>query len=405
MDTNKVHTVTVNAGSSSIKLGLFIDDIPRKVIEGTVENIGQPSASLVVHDKAVSDSSTTTSVVAADHVAAAHILTDWLKQQVPDMTVAAIGHRIVHGGPKYYEPQVIDETLLADLRELTPFDPEHLPVEIVLIKEFQELFPGVKQIACFDTAFHHDLPSVARLLPIPRQFEAKGVRRYGFHGLSYAFVQEELRRLEGDDAANGKVIIAHLGSGVSLAAIHNGKSIDTTMGLTPAAGVPMSTRSGDLDPGLALYLSRVEGYDAEKFNDMVNFKSGLLGISETSADMKQLLEREVEDVRAKDAVDLFCYQVKKSIGGLAAALGGIDTLIFTGGMGENATRVRARICDGLEFLGVTLEASRNDEGNPVISSDSGQVSVRVMHTDESVTIAQNVQHILTNKKNMEDEVE
>ncbi len=398
--TNTNLILTVNAGSSSIKFALFsAEGSPRKIGWGTVENIGQPSATLVVQH------GETTSVVAADHIAAGHVLTDWLRQQAPGAIIGVIGHRIVHGGPKYYEPQVIDDRILADLRELTPFDLEHLPVEVALIEEFQKLFPGVEQVACFDTAFHHDLPNVARLLPIPRHFEAKGVRRYGFHGLSYAFVLEELRRLEGDDTANGKIIIAHLGSGVSLTAVSNGKSIDTTMGLTPAAGVPMSTRSGDLDPGLALYLSRSEGYDAEKFNDMVNFKSGLLGISETSADMKQLLEREVEDVRAKDAVDLFCYQVKKSIGSLAAALGGLDTLVFTGGMGENAPRIRTRICDGLEFLGIALEASRNDESNPVISSDNSHIAVRVIHTDESVTIAQNVWNIMTKNKSTEGQVE
>src|SRR6266542_1448104 len=290
MNTSDTHIVTVNAGSSSIKLALFeASNVSRKILEGVVENIGQPSASLIVHSETASNTSKT-SVVAADHAAAAQLLTDWLKKQAPQTTILAIGHRIVHGGLKYHEPQIADDGMLAALRELTPFDPEHLLVEIQLIEEFQKLFPDAKQVACFDTAFHHDLPTVARLLPIPRHFEAKGIRRYGFHGLSYAFVVHELQRLEGSDAANDRLIIAHLGSGVSLAAIRQGKSIDTTMGLTPASGVPMSTRSGDLDPGLALYLSRSEGYDAEQFNDMVNFKSGLLGISETSADMKQLLE-------------------------------------------------------------------------------------------------------------------
>jgi len=386
--TNAGSILTVNAGSSSIKFALFdIGDSSRKISWGAIENIGQPSASLVVDGGA-------TLVVAPNHKTAAELLIDWLKRQTPKAYISAIGHRIVHGGPKYHESQLIDSQMIRDLHELTQFDSEHLSVEMQLIQEFQEMFPGIKQVACFDTAFHHDLPNVARLLPIPRQFEAKGIRRYGFHGLSYAFVLEELRRLEGDDAANGKIIIAHLGSGASLTAIHNGKSIDTTMGLTPASGIPMSTRSGDIDPGLVLYLARTAGYDADKFNDMVNFKSGLLGISETSADMKQLLEYEAEDTRAKDAVDLFCYQVKKSIGGLAAALGGLDTLVFTGGIGENAPKIRARISEGLEFLGVMLDASRNDAGNALASSDNGRVTVRIIHTDESVMIARNVQQIL-----------
>jgi len=390
-NTSTSFILTVNVGSSSIKFALFDGStVLRKINGGAIENIGQSSAVLTVGDSI-------TPAVVPDHMAAAQILTDWLKRQNPETTISVIGHRIVHGGPQYYEPCLIDDKMLNDLRELVLFDPEHLPREIQLIEEFRNLFPNAKQVACFDTAFHHDLPSVARLLPIPRHFEAKGIRRYGFHGLSYAFVLQELQRLEDSDVANGRLVVAHLGSGASLVAIRDGKSIDTTMGLTPAAGIPMSTRSGDLDPGLALYLSHTEGYDIAKFNDMVNFKSGLLGVSETSADMKQLLEREIEDPRAKDAVDLFCYQAKKSIGSLAAALGGLDTLVFTGGMGENAPKIRARICEGLEFLGITLEAQKNDAGVSLISSADSRVAVRVIHADESAIIAQSVQQVTTNK--------
>jgi len=285
------------------------------------------------------------------------------------------------------------------LGELTLFDPEHLLIELQLIGAFQELYPNVKQVACFDTAFHHDLPDVARLLPIPRHYEAKGIRRYGFHGLSYAFVLEEIQRLDGADAANGRLVLAHLGNGVSLTAVHHGKSIDTTMGLTPAGGVPMSTRSGDLDPGLALYLANIEGMDAGHYNDLVNFRSGLLGISETTSDMEELLKHEADDERAKVAIDLFCYQVKKSIGGLAAASGGLDTLVFTGGMGENAPKVRARVCEGLEFLGIEVEASRNTGNADIISTDSGRVKVRVIHTDESSTIAKDTWQLINKLEN------
>jgi len=216
------------------------------------------------------------------------------------------------------------------------------------------------------------------------------VRRYGFHGLSYEFLMGELARLDGAPAARGKVILAHLGSGASLAAVRDGKSIDTSMGLTPAAGVPMSTRSGDLDPGLFSYLARTEKLSAKQFGEMVNFQSGLLGVSETSADMQALLKCETEDVRAAEAVALFCYQVRKCIGAFAAALGGVETLIFAGGIGENAPTVRARICEGLGFLGIDLDEGRNAASGAMISSASGRVTVRVVHTDEEIVIARAV---------------
>jgi acetate kinase len=284
--------------------------------------------------------------------------------------------------------------LIQELRRLCPFDPEHLPDEILLIEAFQRRFPHLPQVACFDTAFHHDLPRVARLLPIPRRYEAQGVRRYGFHGLSYTFLMGELARLDGADAARGRVVLAHLGNGASLAAVHHGKSIDTSMSFTPAAGVPMSTRSGDLDPGLGSYLASTEHVSPEQFGKMVNFESGLLGISETSSDMRELLDCEARDERAAEAVMLFCYQVKKWIGAFTAALGGIDTLIFAGGIGENAPNVRARICDGLGFLGIDLDQLRNAESEPLISSDAGRVKIRVIRTDEELVIARSVVRVL-----------
>lgn len=380
-DSSDTHILTVNAGSSSIKLALFAaDGTAQKVLEAAVENIGQPSAKLVASDGAKP-------VTANSHSDATKLLTDWLAAHIAAHSIVAVGHRIVHGGPDYHETLAASDDVLADLRKLAAFDPEHLPIELELVAVFQDVLPQAQHVLCFDTAFHHDLPARSRLLPIPRHFEAKGLRRYGFHGLSYAYILEELRRVEGETAANGKVIIAHLGSGASLAALQNGKPIDTTMSMTPASGIPMSTRSGDIDPGLALYFAHTEGYDAERFNRMVNFESGLLGISETTADMKKLLEAEGQDERAKDAVDVFCYQAKKSIGGLAAALGGLNTLVFTGGMGENAPKIRARVCEGLEFLGVTVDDARNQQGDRLISADGGQVGVHVIHTDEAVTIA------------------
>jgi acetate kinase len=276
------------------------------------------------------------------------------------------------------------------LRQLSPFDPEHLPEEILLTEAFHRRFPHLTQIACFDTAFHHDMPRVAQLLPIPRRYEVAGVRRYGFHGLSYEFLREELVRLGDPAATTGRVILAHLGNGASLAAMRDGKSIDTSMGLTPTAGLVMSTRTGDLDPGLVWYLSRTEKMSAKQFNELANFQSGLLGVSETSSDMRELLAQEAGDVRAAEAVALFCYQAKKWIGAYAAALGGLDTLVFAGGIGENAPPVRARICEGLGFLGIELDETRNAKNAAVISTDASRATVRVIRTDEELMIARSV---------------
>jgi acetate kinase len=386
--------LTINGGSSSIKFALFeAGDSLQRILSGTIERIGLPDATFVVKGVNKADNFTR-SLTAPNHTAAVGVLMDWIEERIQRGELTAVGHRVVHGGPKYSQPQRITPEMVKELHQLQPFDPEHLPEEILLTEAFYRRFPNLVQVACFDTAFHHDLPRVARLLPIPRRFEVLGVRRYGFHGLSYAFLMEELARVAGPQAARGRVILAHLGNGASLAAVSEGKSLDTSMGLTPTGGVPMSTRSGDLDPGLVWYLARTEGITAKKFNEMVNFQSGLLGVSETSSDMQDLLERETEDVRAAEAVALFCYQVKKWIGAFAAALGGLDTLVFAGGIGENASTVRARICDGLGFLGIELEEKRNTDGAAVISPEASRVAVRVMHTDEEWIIAKTVCRVL-----------
>ena len=305
-----------------------------------------------------------------------------------------MGHRVVHGGPKYSDPQLITKEMVEELHQLTPFDPEHLPEEILLTEAFHRRFPDLPKIACFDTAFHHDLPRVAQLLPIPRRYEAQGMRRYGFHVLSYAFLMGELARLAGAEAAKGRVILAHLGNGASLAAVREGQSVDTSMSFTPTAGVPMSTRSGDLDPGLVWYLARTEKMSAKQFNEMINFQSELLGVSETSSDMRDLLKCGTRDVRAAEAVALFCYQIKKWVGAFAAALGGLDTLVFAGGIVENAPIVRTRICEGLGFLGIALEEKRNAANEGVISAEASRVSVRVIRTDEEWMIASTVCRVL-----------
>jgi acetate kinase len=259
-----------------------------------------------------------------------------------------------------------------------------------LIERFRGRFRDVPHVACFDAAFHKDMPVVAKTIAIPRRFQRTGVRRYGFHGLSYAYLMQEFERIAGAEAANGRVILAHLGNGASLAAVHGGRSVDTTMAFTPAAGLMMSTRSGDIDPGLVSFLARSEEMTAEQFDHMVNHESGLLGVSETSSDMRDLLARESEDHRAAQAVSLFCYQAKKWIGAYAAVLGGLDTLVFAGGIGENAPPVRSRICEGLEFLGIELDHSSNVATADVITTDASRVTVRVIRTNEELMIAKSV---------------
>ncbi|MGC2458868.1 MAG: acetate/propionate family kinase [Gallionellaceae bacterium] len=393
--------LTVNGGSSSIKFALFeADGALRRIVDGGIERIGQPQATL--RAKGVNPEDNFSRLVTApDHTVAVGALMDWIEERSGRDALTAMGHRVVHGGAKYYKPQRITAEMIEELHRLSPFDPEHLPEEILLTEAFHRRFPGLPQVACFDTAFHHDLPRVAQQLPIPRRYEALGVRRYGFHGLSYAFLMEELARLGDPAAMNGRVILAHLGNGASLAAVRDGKPVDTSMGFTPAAGVPMSTRSGDIDPGLVWYLARTENMSAQQFNEMVNSQSGLLGMSETSSDMRDLLDREMQDVRAAEAVALFCYQVKKWIGSFAAALGGLDTLVFAGGIGENAPIIRARICQDLEFLGIVLEAKQNASNEGVISPAASRVAVRVIHADEEQMIARTVCRILDLDKKRE----
>jgi acetate kinase len=352
--------LTINAGSSSIRFALFASGARlERVMDEKLERLGNQSAG-----------------------ASVDLLVEKLRGEsaVPD----AIGHRVVHG-MLHTQPERVTPALLEELKRITPYDPEHLPREIALIEAFQQRFPGVPQVACFDTAFHRHMPAVATLLPIPRRYAASGVQRYGFHGLSYAFLMRELKRLGDPAAERGRVILAHLGSGASMAAVRDGRCIDTSMGFTPAAGLVMSTRSGDLDPGLMSYLARTESMTAAQFQTMVNHESGLIGISETSADIRDLLQAESADARAREAIDVFCYQAKKWIGAFAASMGGVDTLVFAGGIGENAAAVRRRICEGLEFIGVDVDTSLNEQHAARISC--GAVAVRIIRTDEESVIA------------------
>ncbi|MGA8758985.1 MAG: acetate/propionate family kinase [Stellaceae bacterium] len=388
------HILTINGGSSSIKFALFEAGDPlRRILEGEIERIGLPEARLRVEGSNPADSFSRP-VTAPGHATAVGPLMDWIEEHSGRDALAAVGHRVVHGGPKYSEPQQVTAEMIEELHRLSPFDPEHLPLEIELIDAFRRRHPALPQVACFDTAFHRTMPRVATLLPIPRRYEAQGVRRYGFHGLSYEFLMEALARLGDPAAAKGRVILAHLGNGASLAAVRDGKSIDTSMGFTPAAGLVMSSRSGDLDPGVVSYLARTEKMSAAQFQKMVNHESGLLGVSQTSSDMRGLLKREALDVRAAEAVALFCYQAKKWVGAFAAALGGLDTLVFAGGIGENAPLVRERLCYGLGFLGIELDQECNARSAPLISSKAGHIRLRVIRTDEELIIARSAARLL-----------
>ena len=381
--------LTINGGSSSIRFALYqVGEALERRLYGKIDRIGLSGTSLTVNDPATNQQSSH-HLAASDHKSAANFLIDWLEKQDGFTSVGAVGHRVVHG-MQHTAPELVTQELLDELYRIKPYDPDHLPREIELIEAFRQRHPKLPQLTCFDTAFHRDMPRVAKLLPIPRRYEATGVQRYGFHGLSYAYLMDELARLGDPAATTGHVILAHLGNGASMAAVRDGKSFDTSMGFTPTAGLPMSTRSGDLDPGLVSYLARAEQMTATQFDYMVNHESGLLGVSEISSDMRDLLAQEAGDVRAAEAVALFCYQAKKWIGSFAAALGGLDTLVFAGGIGENAPVIRARICEGLDFLGIKIDEKQNASNECVISAADGRVTARVIPTDEELTIARSV---------------
>jgi xylulose-5-phosphate/fructose-6-phosphate phosphoketolase len=386
--------LTINGGSSSIKFAVFTcDRKPRRLFGGQIERIGEMGTRLVA-TTGTSAAPDIRSVDAADHRQAAAHLIAYLRQRLGAATIVGIGHRVVHGGVHLLAHQLVTPDLIAELRRTQPLDLAHLPREIALIESFRGAFPDLPQVACFDAAFHREMPRVASLLPIPRHYDAAGVRRLGFHGLSYTYLLARLEELSGPEAARGRVLMAHLGSGASMAAVRGGKPVDTTMAFTPTAGLVMGTRPGDLDPGLLVYMMRVQKMAPEQMDDFISRRCGLLGLSETTSDMRDLLARRAADTRAAEAVDVFCYQARKFIGALAAAMGGLDTLVFSGGIGERAPEVRARICADLGFLNVHLDAGANSENADIISSPTGGVTVRIIPTDEESVIAQAIGEFL-----------
>lgn len=387
--------LAVNAGSSSIKFGMFSATDPiAQVFAGGITGIGTDAATFKVCETSSGDALCREFCI-PDRVTAVNVLADWLTERIAPGALAAIAHRIVDGAPSERRTAVIDRPLLAALYDSAPDVPEHLPLELHLIETLRRKFIGTAHIACFDSWFHLSMPRIAHLLPLPRKYEAMGLKRYGFHGLSCAFLMKELERVAGAPAATGKIVIAHLGGGASVTAVRMGHSCDTTMGMTPGGGIMMGSRSGDLDPGVGWFLVRHAEMTPASFNHVANHESGMLGISETSGDVQVLLARQATDHRAAEALDLFCYQARKGVASMAAAIEGIDTLIFAGGIGEHCAEIRARICAPLAFLGVVLDPNRNGSGAGLVSSEESRVAVRVLHTDEQWMLAEEARLLLS----------
>ncbi len=389
MGTKKNTIVVINAGSSSIKFAVYgIDGKLEKLSYGAINGIQQADV-VGTLTNCSSKAKKTFSVSHGDFLSATQALVYVLNEEY-DMNVVAIGHRVVHGGSRYSRTTKITDEVFSHLQDIVSLDPDHMPSALILMRELNRMWPDAQHVACFDTAFFRDMPRIARIIPLPRRFEQMGVKRYGFHGLSYEYVQSQFEQFAGPAAASGRVIYAHLGSGASLTATLNRRPMDTTMGFSPASGIVMSTRSGDLDPTIGGFLEKTHHMSAADYSRVVNQESGLLGVSGTSADMYTLLQREHDDVRAAEAVQLFCYQVRKAIGSLSAVLGGLDSLVFTGGIGEQSALIRTRICSELGYLGVSLDYHKNEQAASLISSEGSAVGVHVISTDESKIIAEEV---------------
>lgn len=385
--------LTINSGSSSVKLAVYrMEDSEKMVLSGKIDRIGLEGSHFEMKD----DLGKTLARIdrrLKTHEDALDLFMGWLKDHMELQSLDAAGHRLVHGGSMYTQPTVITPDVFSSLKELIPLAPGHLPQELKVIEAIGQAYPNLNQVACFDTAFHRGMPKIAQTYALPRDFYDKGIIRYGFHGLSCEYLVAELRR-QAPRSNGDRWVIAHLGNGASMTAIRDGKSVETTMGFTPAGGLMMSTRSGDLDPGVLVYLLQEQEVEPSEVNEIINQRSGLLGVSGISSDMQDLLERGKEDPHAALAIGLFCYQAKKYIGSLAAVLGGLDTLVFTAGIGENAPAIRWRICEGLGFLGIHLDSGRNAMNAPVISAEGSPCTVRVMRTDEDLMIARHTLDVI-----------
>jgi acetate kinase len=400
---NQNQLLVLNSGSSSLKFALYdlTSTHETRRLWGKLTRIGLPDSRFVVSFDNYADGESgrveprTKTLNLPDSAAAGAWLLNWLAQQ-PDVRLGAVAHRLVHGGSAYKNPQCVTPALLAGLRPLVPFAPDHLPAEISLIETVQQQHQDLPQMVCFDTGFHQTMPNRAKRLPIPRHFADEGLVRYGFHGLSCEYVMRQLATNAGPAAAQGRVVVAHLGNGASMTAVRDEKSVETTMGFTPTGGLMMGTRTGDLDPGAVLYLLRNKHLDTEMLSQLLNHESGLQGVSGLSSDMQELLDNAAHCPPAANAIELFCYLAKKQLGALVAVLNGVDTLIFTGGIGENAPEIRANICAELDFFGIVLDPKRNAENEPIISPDNSRATVRVIPTNEELMIFRHARDVLLN---------
>ena len=379
---SQLNVLALNSGSSSLKFGLYgvgPSGIER-LLSGEAESIGDKNGKFHAKDSHGNALLSESGAIPSQREALIRIrrLLDDSKMPMP----AAIGHRIVHGGPRLRQHCLIDDSVLAQLEAATGFAPLHIPSALSVIRCAQEHFPGLPQAACFDTTFHAELPAVARVLPISKELQSEGIQRYGFHGLSCELIVHQLA----NDPPN-RLIIAHLGNGASVTAVRAGKSIDTSMGLTPTGGVIMGTRSGDIDPGVLVYLLREKKFDATMLEELVDHRSGLLGISGVSSDMRQLHQAAPSNADVRLAIQMFCYSVRKQVAAMIAALGGIDLLVFTGGIGENDVEARAAICGGLSWLGVSLNPERNRSGENPVSEPALHCAVHVLPSQEDRQIA------------------
>ncbi|HXU90634.1 MAG TPA: acetate/propionate family kinase, partial [Methylomirabilota bacterium] len=382
--------LVLNAGSSSIKFSMFAvaprgEDLPLSY-RGSIDGIGS-DARFVVADadgRRVVDQAVAAQRGATDHEAVLPVLHEWIAGHTDHLHVAAVGHRVVHGGEQFSAPVRIDDAILDQLEKLAPLAPLHQPHNLAPIRVIARIAPDIPQVACFDTAFHRTQPPVSQLYALPRDLSVTGIKRYGFHGLSYEYIASVLPRIVGD-AARDRVVVAHLGNGCSMCAMRDGKSVATTMGFTALEGLPMGTRCGAIDPGVVLYLLTERGMSVADVSDLLYHRSGLLGVSGVSNDMRKLLASNTRE--AAEAIELFVYRINRELGSLVAALGGLDVLVFTAGIGEHAPSVRARVCEQAAWLGVQLDPAANAGGGPRVSSAHSRVSVWVIPTNEELMIA------------------
>ncbi len=386
--------LTINSGSSSLKFSIYRMESEENLLRtGELSRIGMPEGDFEIRDgngRKLLDKS----FEIKNHDSAIQMLFNWMQEDNPDRNLNGIGHRLVHGGKEFREPLRLEERHIHQLEALTPLAPEHLPHEIKAIKVIFNKFPDISQVACFDTGFHRHMPKISQMYPLSAELWDSDIRRYGFHGLSYEYIMQELEKELGDSVKKQKIIIAHLGNGASMAAVKEGKSIDTTMGFTPAGGLMMGTRSGDLDPGVLVYLEKEKNYSVSDINRLVNEQAGLIGVSGKSSSMKDLLDKEETDTHSREAIELFCYQALKYLGAMTAVLGGLDILVFTGGIGENSPEIRERISQKADFLAIDINSKKNSSNEAVISSDESPVNVRVIKTDEELMIARHSFRVL-----------